>query len=98
MAGLPGWDRDRLATAPAGDVEAARWLIYAAKVEPQISMDYPGTIRKLQLADMTGKAREREEKAQVKRDIETLRAGERRQAELRKALLLDEPDEPEDDA
>ncbi len=97
MAGLPGWDRDRLATAPEADVEAARWQIYAAKVEPQINTDYPGLIRKLELADMSAKSREQAEKAQVRRDKETLRAGERRQADLRKALMLDEDDEPEGD-
>lgn len=97
MAGLPGWDRDRLATAPGADVEAARWQIYAGKVEPQISTDYPAAIHRLELAEMSAKAREREEKAQMRRDRETLRASQRHQADLRKALLLDEEDEPEDD-
>jgi hypothetical protein len=96
MAGLPGWDRDRLALAPGADVEAARWQIYAGKVEPQINTDYPGLIHKLELSEMPTKTREREEKAQLRRDKETLRAGERRQADLRAALLLDEEDEPDE--
>jgi hypothetical protein len=97
MAGLPGWDRDRLAAAPGADVEAARWQIYAGKVEPQINTDYAGLIHKLEVGEMSAKAREHEQKAQDRRDKETFRAGERRQADLRKGLLLDEEDEPDED-
>lgn len=97
MAELPGWDRDRLASSPGSDVEAARWQIYARVVEPQISIDYPEAIRRRELSEMSARSRAREEKAQLGRDKETLRTGQRNQAELRKALLLDNEDEPDED-
>jgi len=97
MAELPGWDRDRLATAPGADVEAARWLVYARELRPEVTFNYPAHIRAAEVEAMTGHRREREIAADRKRQLEALRAGQRQQADMREGLLLDGEDEPEED-
>lgn len=99
MAELPGWDRDRLATADPRDVAAARHLIFARVLAPVIRRNFPGEIRELELKMPGRRHSEAEVRSELKRSIEELRAGERRQATFRELLGLDEPDDddPGDD-
>lgn len=91
MAELPGWDRGRLDHALPADVEAARWIVFARKVQPVIAVDFPRRIRDIERIDRPAspmalraeRAREREELAQ----------SQRLQSSYRAALGLDEPDE-----
>jgi hypothetical protein len=93
MAELPGWDRDRLATADERDVVAARLLVYARARAPEIRRDLASQIRQLELSAMSPAAarvaigRERDS------DLRALRQAKQAQTELRAVLELDDVDE-----
>jgi hypothetical protein len=95
MAFLPGWDRARLLAADPADVEAARWLAFTGAVRPILDRDIEGDLEQLARADMTPKERERREKTGRARSRERLQVAKRQQAELRKILELDAPDDDE---
>jgi hypothetical protein len=91
MAELPGWDRERLATARPADVAAARVIVYARRVQPLLAVDVPSRIRDIERMDRpASRATARAERA---RDVERLRELERTQVELRKVLDLDAEDD-----
>lgn len=91
MAELPGWDRGRLATAPERDVEAARLLVYARARAPEIRRDIEGDIR--QVTRMGQKVSELDIALDRRDALRELTAAKDRQADLRRALELDEDDD-----
>jgi hypothetical protein len=93
MAELPGWDRDRLATADPRDLQAARWLVYARARAPEIRVDYDSRIESLELAGKDGDAHRLHAAAIRRRDIGLLREGRESQKRLREVLELDLEDE-----
>ncbi len=94
MAELPGWDRDRLAVAPASDVEAARMLVYARARAPEIRRDIAGDIERIKRIGRTpNKAQDALDRMEA---IRELAEAQRHQSDLRRVLELDEPDEATD--
>lgn len=108
MAELPGWDRGRLATASAQDLEAARWIVYARAWTPTVRQNIDaqiegleGDIRAGEISKLTGDshrvAAARQVDAGIRRLrelIEDLRGAKGHQADIRRTLELDEPEPP----
>lgn len=94
MAYLPGWNRERLATADPADVQAARLLAYAQAVRPIVERDLKGALEELGRAELKGAAYERAMKQARARARENLQQAMKQQAEVRAILELDpQPDE-----
>lgn len=93
MAELPGWDRDRLAIAEPADVAAARLVVFARRAKPILVEDYDLRLRELALTDMTGSRRERAERSLRAEARQRLEQARTLQADLRRRLELDAPDE-----
>ncbi len=91
MAELPGWNRDRLATAPPRDVEAARLLVYARARGPEIRRDIKGDIERIErMGNTPNKAQEAMDRMHAIRD---LTEAQRHQADLRRLLGLDDAED-----
>lgn len=88
MAHLPGWDRERLATAPLQDVAAARLIAFVHEVKPVLVRDFEGEIA--DLADRTPEQQKHYERQRRAKAVEALKSGWRLQVELRKQLGLDD--------
>lgn len=90
MAFLPGWDRARLLTAPAADVEGARLIAFATAVRPILARDLRGELAALERVDLPPHARENAEKAARREARTALGRAIRDQDRLRALLELDE--------
>lgn len=95
MAELPGWDRARLAVADERDVAAAREIVFARKVAAVLAEDFEEKREEIRIAGLSGVARERAEKAQLRNMDNRVLSAMKVQAALRARLGLDIADDEE---
>ena len=94
MAELPGWTRQRLATADPRDVAAARLMVYARQFRDVLTKDFRQEIADVdESAIENPEAIKRRDRARRARLKEALTQAWRLQAQVRKRLGMEPLDE-----